>query len=111
METKFDKDQALSALSALAHDRRIDVFRLLVEAEPDGLAAGDIAKRLGLHHNTLSSQLGILSHARLISSKRHGRSIIYSLAPGGIQALLSYLTEDCCGGDPEICSININGDD
>jgi len=105
MEIIFNKDEALNALSALAHDRRIDVFKLLVEAGPDGLAAGDIAKRLQIPHNTLSSQLTILSNARLIVSKRNGRSIIYSLASGGIQSLLFYLTEDCCGGDPLICSL------
>jgi len=102
---KFNKDEALNALSALAHDRRIDVFRLLVEAGPDGLAAGEIAKRLQVPHNTLSSQLSILSNAKLITSKRYGRSIVYSMASGGIQSLLSYLTEDCCGGDPLICSL------
>src|ERR1700761_1348828 len=94
---------AVVALSALAHAGRLSIFRELVQAGPEGLAAGDISRRLGIAPNTLSASLTILSHAGLATSRREGRSIIYCAAYGRMTALLGYLMEDCCQGRPEIC--------
>lgn len=95
---------AVEALSALAHASRLAVFRLLVRAGPDGLAAGELAREVGALPNTLSSHLTILAHAGLIRSRREGRSILYSADYEGMRALLGFLMEDCCGGRPEICA-------
>jgi DNA-binding transcriptional ArsR family regulator len=95
---------AVESLSALAHDGRLSVFRFLVKAGPDGLAAGEIARRLDVPPNTLSANLNILSHAGLIGSRRDGRSIIYNARYDRMAKLLSYLMEDCCNGAPEICA-------
>jgi ArsR family transcriptional regulator len=95
---------AVSALSALAHEGRLNIFRLLVRAGPDGMAAGEIARTTGALPNTLSNNLNILSGAGLVSSRRVGRSIIYSAAYQRMQALLAYLVEDCCAGHPSICA-------
>lgn len=94
---------AVEALSALAHGSRLAVFRLLVRAGPDGLAAGEIAREIGARPNTLSSHLAILGHAGLVGSRREGRSIIYSADYTAMRALLGFLMDDCCGGRPEIC--------
>ena len=95
---------AVDALSALAHGSRLAVFRLLVRAGADGLPAGEIAREVGALPNTLSTHLTILGHAGLIQSRRDGRSIIYSADYGGMRALLGFLIEDCCAGQPEICA-------
>ena len=95
---------AVAALSALAHEGRLAVFRLLVQAGADGIAAGEIARRVGVPANSLSANLTILSHAGLVASRREGRSIIYTAAYDRMAALLGYLVEDCCQGSPAICS-------
>jgi DNA-binding transcriptional ArsR family regulator len=95
---------AVSALSALAHPGRLDVFRLLVKAGPEGLAAGDIARATGSLANTLSTNLGILAAAGLVASRRDGRSIIYTAGYDQMRELLAFLMEDCCSGNPEICA-------
>jgi len=95
---------AVETLSALAHDGRLSVFRLLVRSGPDGVAAGEIARKLDIQPNTLSAQLTVLSHAGLVKSRREGRSIIYSADYSRMSKLLSFLTEDCCNGNPEICA-------
>ncbi len=100
----MDTPNALSTLSALAHDGRLAVFRLLVKAGPDGMAAGDIARKLKTAANTMSAQLLVLSNAGLIRAQRDGRSIIYAADFDRMGALLLFLTEDCCGGKPEICA-------
>ena len=97
-------NDAITALSALAHDGRLAVFRLLVKAGPDGVAAGDIARKVGIAANTLSAQLLLLSNARLLRARREGRSIIYSADFETMSGLLLFLTEDCCGGKAEICA-------
>jgi ArsR family transcriptional regulator len=96
--------EAVKRLSALAQDARIEVFRLLVKAGPDGLAAGEIARRLKSAANTTSAQLLILSNAGLIRARRDGRSIVYSVDFDAMSNLLVYLTEDCCGGRAEVCA-------
>lgn len=100
MESKL----AIKRLSALAQEGRLAVFRLLVKAGPEGIAAGEIAQTLELPQNTLSAQLTILANAGLISSRRAGRSIIYSANYDGMSELLVYLMEDCCEGRPEVCA-------
>lgn len=100
METK----SAVSSLAALAHEGRLSVFRLLVQAGANGLAAGEIARRLEILPNTLSASLNVLSHAGLIASRREGRSIIYTANYDAMRTLLAFLMEDCCAGTPEICA-------
>jgi DNA-binding transcriptional ArsR family regulator len=95
--------EAVDALSALAQERRLAVFRLLVKAGPDGMAAGEIARRLEMFPNTLSSALAILERAGLIEARRAGRSILYAPSLPRMRALLGFLLEDCCDGRPEIC--------
>jgi DNA-binding transcriptional ArsR family regulator len=96
--------KAVAALSALAHPGRLEVFRLLIQAGAEGLAAGEIARTTGSLPNTLSTNLGILAGAGLVASKRDGRSIIYTAAYDRMRELLAFLMEDCCGGKPEICA-------
>ncbi len=100
----MDSPSAVIALSALAHQGRLEVFRLLVQAGPDGLAAGEIARATGSLPNTLSTNLNILAAAGLVASRRDGRSIIYTAGSGAMRELLSFLMEDCCAGRPEICA-------
>jgi ArsR family transcriptional regulator len=95
---------AIKRLSALAQESRLAVFRLLVKAGPDGMAAGDVARALGFTPNTLSTQLNILSNAELVTSRRAGRSIIYAANYDGMSELLLYLMEDCCQGRAEVCA-------
>lgn len=100
---------AVAALSGLANQHRLVAFRLLVRAGPDGMAAGDIAREVGLLPNTLSTHLATLAHAGLVRSRREGRSLIYSADYAGMRDLLDYLMEDCCGGHPEICAPPVAG--
>jgi DNA-binding transcriptional ArsR family regulator len=95
---------AVDSLSALAHEGRLTVFKMLVKAGPEGIAAGDIARKLDVPPNSLSANLNILSHAGLVESRRDGRSIIYSARYAQMSKLLGYLMEDCCDGAPEICT-------
>ena len=100
----MDTQDAVKRLSALAQDSRLEVFRLLVKAGPDGIAAGDIARALKTAANTMSQQLLILSNAGLICARRDGRSIIYAVDFDAMSGLLVFLTEDCCGGRKEVCA-------
>ena len=103
-KTALPSAEAVAALSALAHPGRLEVFRRLVAAGPQGLAAGEIARTTGSLPNTLSSNLSILTAAGLTQSRREGRSIVYSADFGAMRGLPAYLMEDCCGGRPEICA-------
>lgn len=96
METK----DALSALSALAQEHRLAIFRLLVQKGPEGLAVGKIGETLGLPPATLSFHLKELSHAGLLQSRQHGRFIFYSADFQAMNAVVGFLTENCCGGVP-----------
>ncbi len=91
-------------LSALGHEARLAIFRLLVKAGGAGIAAGEIARTLAVLPNSLSANLNILSRAGLITSRREGRSIIYSADYGAMSGMLGFLLEDCCDGAPEICA-------
>src|SRR5882672_6177430 len=99
----MDMTNALASLSALAHDGRLSIFRLLVTMGPQGMAAGDIARELNTAPNTMSAQLLVLSNAGLVHARRDGRSIIYAADFDRMSELLQFLTKDCCGGRPEIC--------
>jgi ArsR family transcriptional regulator, arsenate/arsenite/antimonite-responsive transcriptional repressor len=103
----MEKSEAIAALAALAQDTRLDIFRVLVQAGPDGLAAGHIGERLGLASATLSFHLNQLKHAGLITCRRDGRSLIYAAAYGTMTGLMSYLTENCCNGNPAACGIPV----
>jgi ArsR family transcriptional regulator, arsenate/arsenite/antimonite-responsive transcriptional repressor len=96
--------KAVEALSALAHEGRLSVFRLLVRAGPDGVAAGDIARKLDILPNTLSASLTVLANAGLVQSRREGRSIVYTADYERMSGLLGFLMEDCCNGDASICA-------
>ena len=96
--------KAVEALSALAHEGRLSIFRLLVRAGREGLAAGEISRKLDILPNTLSASLTVLAHAGLITSRREGRSVIYAADYGRMTNLLGYLMEECCNGDAAICA-------
>ena len=100
----MSESNALAALSALAHQYRLRVFRLLVRHSPEGVAAGDIAAHMQLPPSSLSFHLGHLERAGLIASRREQRHIIYTANLGGMRGLLCFLTEDCCNSHPEICA-------
>jgi DNA-binding transcriptional ArsR family regulator len=95
---------AAACLSALAHERRLAIFRLLVQAGEEGVAAGEIARRLNVLPNTMSASLSVLSHAGLVDSRRDGRSIVYTANYESMRALMAFLMEDCCAGSPDICA-------
>jgi len=100
----MDELSAIKALAGLAQASRLQAFRRLVPAGPGGMAAGDIARALGVPHNTLSAHLAILANAGLIASRREGRSVIYAVDYAGTRDLLAFLMEDCCRGEPAVCA-------
>ncbi|MBE3603775.1 winged helix-turn-helix transcriptional regulator [bacterium] len=98
------KSAVIAGLAALAQDTRLDIFRLLVEAGPEGIAAGEIGRRLGLPSPTLSFHLSQLRFAGLVASRRQSRSIIYRANFAAMAGLVDYLTHNCCGGKAELCA-------
>ncbi|MDE2463438.1 MAG: helix-turn-helix transcriptional regulator [Alphaproteobacteria bacterium] len=100
----MDELEALDVFTALSQQTRLNVFRLLVAHEPDGLAAGEIARCVAVLHNTLSSHLAVLTRAGLIGAERRSRSIVYRAKLDRVRALAGFLIKDCCGGRPEICA-------
>jgi DNA-binding transcriptional ArsR family regulator len=101
----MEKIQALSALAALAQESRLDIYRLLVQAGAVGLPAGQIGERLGLPSATLAFHLKELKNAGLATFTRNGRSLIYAAVYPTMNALLEYLTENCCQGNPAVCGL------
>jgi ArsR family transcriptional regulator len=99
----MEKSNAVAALAALAQDNRLDVYRLLVQAGPDGLPAGQVAASLKIAPNTLTFHFDRLRGTGLVSVRRDGRSMIYAARFDTMNALLAYLTENCCKGAPETC--------
>ena len=97
------KLDALAALAALAQDNRLDIFRLLVEAGRDGMSAGAVAEALDLAPNTLTFHFDRLRDAELVTVRREGRSMIYAARYETMNALIAYLTENCCLGRPDQC--------
>lgn len=100
METKH----AIAALGALAQETRLALFRLLVQRGPEGMAAGALAEALDVPASSLSFHLAQLVHAGLITQRRESRSLIYSADFAGMNALMGYLTENCCGGNAAACT-------
>jgi ArsR family transcriptional regulator len=100
----MEKTDAVAALAALAQDSRLDVFRLLVQAGPEGMPAGEIAAALKLAPNTLTFHFDRLRGAGLVTVRRDGRSMIYAARFEAMNALLDYLTENCCQGAPHACA-------
>jgi DNA-binding transcriptional ArsR family regulator len=100
----MEKEQAIAALAALAQENRLDAFRLLVQAGPEGMAAGEVAAALNVPANTLSFHFDRLRNAGLVKVQRRSRSLIYSARYETMNALLGYLTENCCQGKPEECA-------
>jgi DNA-binding transcriptional ArsR family regulator len=88
----------------LAQGTRLDVFRLLMQHEPNGMPAGDIARKLDVPQNTMSAHLGILARASLVRSERQSRSIIYRANLDGLRALTLFLVKDCCASSAELCA-------
>ena len=101
----MDDDSGVTALSALAQPTRLEVFRLLMRHEPDGLLAGEIARRLGVPHNTMSTHLAILNRAGLVACEKQSRTMTYRAQLPAVRALVIYLLRYCCGGQPELCDL------
>ena len=95
----MEPKQVIAALGALAHEHRLAAYRLLVQAGPDGLPAGAIAERLGTPSSTLTFHLQQLLHAGLVTQRRISRQIIYAMVPTAMNALVGYLTKNCCGSE------------
>lgn len=103
----MDINAAVRSFAALAQTSRLEVFRRLVRRGSEGMAAGDIARALGVPHNTMSSHLAVLAAAGLVTPRREGRSVIYAIDLPGTRDLLIYLMEDCCRGRSEACGLLI----
>jgi DNA-binding transcriptional ArsR family regulator len=99
----MDETQAVTSLAALAHEQRLRIFRLLVWQGPNGLPAGEIAEAVGASPTAASFHLKELDRAGLIHATRQGRYIRYAIHVEGMRQLLTFLTEDCCQGQPELC--------
>ena len=102
---KISAPHALAALAALGQSTRLQIFRLLMRKEPEGLPAGTIADAIGCPHNTLSSHLSILARSGLVQGTRDGRSIVYRADVDGMRALIAFMVTDCCEGHPELCNL------
>lgn len=97
-------ESAVEALAALAQETRLSIFRLLVQAGKEGIAAGALGEKLGIPPATLSFHLKALTHAKLIKPRTEGRFVIYSANFTEMDKLIAYLTEHCCAGDPAQCA-------
>ena len=100
----MESQEAIPAFAALAQATRLEAFRRLVAHGPEGMAAGDLAERLGVPANTLSAHLNVLSRAGLIGSERRSRSILYRANIEQVRALVLFLVADCCGGEAGRCA-------
>ena len=99
----MDNESTILALAALAQPTRLDVFRLLVRHEPEGLAAGELARECAVPHNTMSAHLSVLSRAGLIKGERRSRTIQYRASLSRFREMTLFLVRDCCGGRPDLC--------
>tara|TARA_R110000824_G_scaffold353214_5_gene540336 strand:+ start:1091 stop:1483 length:393 start_codon:yes stop_codon:yes gene_type:complete len=105
MESFMESDEAVGALASLAQEHRLSIFRLLVQAGKDGLAAGAIAERLGVPSSSLSFHLAHLTRSGLISQERQSRTLIYRADYAVMNQLVAYLLENCCAGDA--CAVDL----
>ncbi|WP_108462847.1 ArsR/SmtB family transcription factor [Devosia naphthalenivorans] len=96
--------RAIVALSALGQETRLEIFRLLVRNTPEGLPAGEIARRLEVPQNTMSSHLGLLTRAGLLTSERFSRSIVYKVDLDAFRELMLFMVKDCCNGNATLCA-------
>jgi ArsR family transcriptional regulator, arsenate/arsenite/antimonite-responsive transcriptional repressor len=99
----MDEVKIVASLAALAHQHRLRIFRLLVKQGPSGMPAGEIADRIGIGVTNTSFHLKELDRAGLLRATRQGRFILYAIDVDGMRKLLTYLTEECCQGRPELC--------
>lgn len=99
----METSDALESFAALSQETRLATFQLLIRYEPEGLAAGEIARQLAVPHNTLSSHLNVLARADLVGARREGRSVIYRANLSRLQQVIQFLAVDCCAGHPERC--------
>lgn len=99
----MDKQSSLMAFDALSQETRLDALRLLIQAGPEGIPAGEIGERLGIKQNTMSVNLKILAQSGLITSLRDGRTVRYAADYTAIQGLVLFLMKDCCGGRVDLC--------
>ena len=99
----MDTNQAIEAFSALAHETRLAVFKLLIKKGEQGLSAGKIAKEINVQPSTLTAHLHILKRSGLLQSVRQQQKIFYSVNIQNTQELIQFLTQECCSGNPEIC--------
>lgn len=100
---EISKTDAIAGFGALAQETRLEALRLLVRHEPEGLPAGEVARRLGVPHNTLSAHLSVLARAELVLSRRLSRSIIYRANLKRMREMIHFLVDDCCAGHPQAC--------
>jgi arsenate reductase len=100
----MDESRAVAALLALAQPTRLAAFRCLLAACPQEVAAGEVARRCRVPHNTMSTHLAVLVRAGLATVRRNGRGMNYRADLDGFRALIAFLTRDCCAGRPEICA-------
>lgn len=100
----MESTDVIGALASLAQQTRLDTFRLLVTREPEGVAAGELARLIDVPQNTMSAHLAVLSRAGLITGERHSRSIIYRANLNRLRDLMLFLIKDCCGGRAELCA-------
>ena len=100
----MDETRTIAALAALAQTTRLQTFRLLVEREPEGVPAGELARLIGVPQNTMSAHLSTLANAGLVSGERQSRSIIYRADLERFREVTLYLIKDCCGGNAELCA-------
>ncbi|MCA1490532.1 ArsR/SmtB family transcription factor [Sinorhizobium alkalisoli] len=100
----MDETQTITALAALAQPTRLRTFRLLVEREPDGIAAGELARLVDVPQNTMSAHLATLAQAALVRGERQSRSIIYRADLDRFRSVMLYLLQDCCGGNASLCA-------
>ena len=105
----MEESSAAAIFAALGHEARLSVFRRLIAAGNEGLAAGELSGALGIPPSTLSHHLAALEHAGLISGRRDGRRQFYAIVPDHVRALIAFLRDDCCGGRPALCGLDQPG--
>lgn len=102
----MEESDAALKLAALGHEARLAVFRRLISAGPEGVQAGALSAMLDMPPSTLSHHLSALEHAGLIAGRRDGRRQFYAIVPDDVRALLAFLRDDCCGGNPALCGLD-----